>query len=294
MHANIILPSNFTAQSLFAQVDQNFGQLNDIPQEVTFDFSKLSFVRPSGVVFLSNFTRFLVRNGCRVNYTKMRVDSRPIKFLDDSLFFEQHFGEKLDSLSSPRATTQPLLEVRHSESHDWTRNTFVPWLSGCTQIQSYDLGELATCLSELFNNIDDHTEFDVGSIFAQWYPKEKRVIVAVADFGVGIPATVERVCPSLTDNEAIIKAFEYDFTSQSTPRNRGIGLGFLCQNVVDNLSGKLEVNSARGAVAFKKVDNLITSVPYTQRGYCPGTLIVLEFDTTLIEQTEGKREDIQW
>ncbi|WP_145974836.1 ATP-binding protein [Ruegeria atlantica] len=224
----------------------------------------------------------------------MNKMSEAIRFLDDSLFFEQHMGSKLNAWSNPRATTQPLIEVRHTESHDWVRNTFVPWLSGCSKIAQHDLGELATCLSELFNNIDDHTEFDVGSVFAQWYPQEERVIVAVADFGVGIPTTVGRVCEGLSDSEAIIKAFEDEFTSQSTPRNRGIGLHFLLQNVVQNLSGKLEVNSANGAVVFEKVGNLLNAVPYTQNGYCPGTLIVLEFNTSAIERTDGDLEDLEW
>ncbi len=224
----------------------------------------------------------------------MDVRRTAIKFLDDSLFFEQHIGSKLNPESSPRPTTRPLIEVRHTESHVWIRNNFICWLSGCCEVEEHDLGELATCLSELFNNIDDHTELDVGSVFAQWYPQESRIIVALADFGQGIPLTVDRVCGGLSDYEAIVKAFEYEFTSKSTPRNQGIGLNFLLQNVVENLNGKLEVNSAHGGVVFQKDGNLLRSMPYEQKGYCPGTLIVLEFDTTAIERSDGQLEDITW
>lgn len=224
----------------------------------------------------------------------MRSGSEPIKFLDDSLFFEQHLGEKLNKWSSPRQTTRPLVEIRHTESHDWVRNSFVPWLSECSGIASHDLSELATCISELFNNIDDHTEYDVGSIFAQWYPKEERVIVAIADFGSGIPSTVRRVKKDLDDVDAILAAFEDGFTSQSTPRNRGVGLYFLLQNVVENLGGKLSVCSAHGSISFEKDGDSLIYVPYSGDGLCPGTLIVLEFSTVCIEKTEGDLEDIQW
>ena len=290
----VALPGQFTARALFGTVSDSFGQFETIPSEVVFDFGRLAFVRPSGVVFLSNLSRYLVRNGCSVSYRNMNPQTEPIRFLDDSLFFEQHIGKKLRKISAPRATTQPLIEIKHSESHDWIRNTFVHWLSNCADIQEHDLSELATCLSELFNNIDDHTEFDVGSVFAQWYPQEERVIVAVADFGVGIPATVRSICPELSDEEAIVKAFEHEFTARSNPRNRGAGLHFLLQNVVENLSGKLEVHSAHGAVTFQKVGNMLTVDPYKQVGFCPGTLVVLEFDTSKIEKTEGQLEDIEW
>jgi anti-sigma regulatory factor (Ser/Thr protein kinase) len=294
MAVKVILPAQFAAKSLFAQVTKSFGAFKQMPDEVEFDFGALRFVRPCGVVFLSNLALFLHRNGCTVSFTNMNKASEPIRFLDDSLFFEQHLGEKLNVWSSPRATTRPLVEVRHTDSHGWVRNSFVPWLSQCSGIAEHDLGELATCISELFNNIDDHTEHDVGSIFAQWYPKENRVIVAVADFGAGIPFTVRRVWECPDDIGAILVAFEEGFTSQSTPRNQGAGLHFLLQNVVENLGGRLEVCSADGAVSFEKDGDSLIYVPYNDVGFCPGTLIVLEFNTGSIERTEGELEDVQW
>jgi anti-sigma regulatory factor (Ser/Thr protein kinase) len=294
MTINVLLPRQFVAQSLFQQVESMFGSFEVLPEEVNFDFHQLRFVRPSGVVFLSNLANFLLRNDCRVKFSGMNPNSEPIRFLDDSLFFEQHMGHKLNEFARPRETTQPLIQVRHTESHSWIRNTFIPWLSSCSGIAPHDLSELATCLGELFNNIVDHTEFDVGCIFAQWYPQEERVIVSIADFGSGIPATVARVCNGLTDNDAIAKAFEEEFTSKSTPRNRGIGLSFLLQNVVEILNGRLDVSSAHGAVIFQKVGNSLEVVPYKGIGYCPGTLIDLEFDTSAIERTHGELEDIEW
>ena len=294
MIVKVVLPRQFIATKIFEEVDRHFGNFQEIPSKVDFDFRQLQFVRPSGVVFLSNLTKYLVRNGCEVTFCGMSKRTLAIEFLDDSLFFEQHLGKKLNSSCSPRSTTLPLIEIQHSDSHSWIRSTFIPWLSDCTSIAPHDLGELATCLGELFNNIDDHTELDVGSVFAQWYPQEERIIVAIADFGVGIPSTVSRVCAGLSDNDAIMKAFEDEFTSRSTPRNRGAGLFFLLQNVVQNLGGKLEVNSARGSLKFEKDRNSYSVVPYARRGFCPGTMIVLEFSSAEIERTEGDLEDIEW
>ena len=290
----ITLPRQFSAENLFRLIHDTFGAFETIPAEVKFDFCKLGFVLPSGIVFLSNLSRFLLRNNCAVYYLNMDLSRECIRFMDDSLFFEQHMGEKLDPSCSPRPTTRPLMEISHTNSHNWIRSDLIPWLSTCSGVPEHDLTELASCIGELFNNIDDHTELDVGGIFAQWYPQKNIVAISIADFGVGIPSTVARIEPDLSDHEAIIKAFKDGFTSQSTPGNRGIGLHYLCQNVVRTLGGSLEVHSGNGSVKFKKAGDSVISMPYDRSGYCPGTLINLEFATDKIEITNAEVEDFEW
>ena len=286
------LPRQFTAQNLFPFIKEEFGTFQNVPNQVDFDFSRVNFVLPSGIAFLSNLSRFLLRNGCDVFYSNMNVRTPAIRFMDDALFFEQHMGKKLDPNSRPRRTTVPLIEIQRCESSVWLETQFLPWFSDCSNIPWHDLAELKTCLSELFNNIEDHTNYDVGSIFAQWYPQKERVQIAIADFGAGIPETVRTKCPELNDNQAIIMAFEDTFSTQSTPQNRGVGLYNLWQNVVQNMGGCVKIHSAGGAVKFENIGNFLRTVPYAANGYCSGTLIELEFDTSSIEITEGETEDL--
>jgi signal transduction histidine kinase len=149
-------------------------------------------------------------------------------------------------------------------------------------------------MSELFNNISDHTDFDVGCVFAQWYPNISNLRIAVADFGQGIPATVRRVEPDLNDNDAIIREFDEGFSSQSTPQNRGQGLYYLRQNVIDNWGGSLTIRSGEGAVTFRKSGNSVTIVPYSGNGFCPGTMIEFNIQTDVIEFEEENDGDFQW
>jgi anti-sigma regulatory factor (Ser/Thr protein kinase) len=288
------LPKRFEADKLFPFIKDNFGTFEEIPADVSFDFSKMNFVVPSGIVFLSNLARFLVRQGSEVRFEGLDVGRDCIKFLDDSLFFEQHLGNKLAELSSPRSTTQPLVELRHQVCHSWIHNTLTPWLSNISGVPASGLAEFQTCMSELFNNISDHSTFDVGSVFAQWYPQQNNLKIAVADFGQGIPETVRRVEPSLSDSDAIIRAFDQGFSSQSTPQNRGQGLYYLRQNVLDHLGGKLTVRSREGAVTFGKSGNSLTVMPYKAQGFCPGTMIEFSIDTDMIEFEEENDGDFQW
>lgn len=158
-----------------------------------------------------------------------------------------------------------------------------------------NLSDLTTCIGELFNNINDHSSYDVGCIFAQWFPKKDLVEISIADFGSGIPETVRRIEPGLSDNDAIIRAFDDGFSSQSTPRNRGVGLHLLHQNVVERFDGKISVRSQSGAVWYARHGNSLRTVPYKADGFCPGTMIDIDFRTDLIDVDEpADGLEVEW
>ncbi|MFT6651974.1 MAG: hypothetical protein ACJAYH_001433 [Celeribacter sp.] len=291
---HIFIPRQFSAQDLFQKTGVCFVQPSDLPSEITFDFSKLGFARPTGVVFLNNLTRYLLSQDVVVKYAGMNVESPAIRYLDDSLFFEPLLGQKLNPQSQPRGTTIPLTEVTTLQYTGWLSFTLVPWLVECTGYPEEVFAELRTCLAEVFNNIKDHTTNGVASVFCQWFPKEKSLRIALADFGVGVPATVSRVAAGLSDNDAILKAFEEGFSSQSIPTNRGIGLHFLKQNVVENLHGRLTLRSQSGAICFDPNGNETVFVPNYVQGYCPGTMIELEIPTEKFDLEPQEAVNLSW
>jgi hypothetical protein len=187
---------------------------NGLPAELSFDFSGLKFIRPTGVVFLSNLIWWLREKGVTVSFKNTKQQSPPLFYLDDSLFFEQHTGSKLRLRANPRATTKPLVRIAHQDSHAWLDGNLLPWLAARLSITEASLYEIKSCLSEIFNNIQDHTRYDIGSIFVQHFPGENRVEIAVSDFGLGIPENVRKQLPDLNDAQAIIKATEQGLSNQ--------------------------------------------------------------------------------
>lgn len=288
------MPTQAHSTTLFAEVGKVFGDFETLPTSVVVDFSRLRFCRPPAVVFLSNLTRFLVRNGVAVSWQGIDETKEAIRYLDDSRFFEQHAGRALRSGASPRSTTMPLVEVKQTYGFSWIEYELIPWLSACSGLPSGAFAEFRTCLSELFNNINDHSQLDVGSTFAQWYPQESRLIVAVADFGRGIPSAVRTVETSHDDGAAIVRACDEGFSSRSTPRNRGAGLHFLKQNVIENLGGSLRISSGSGSVRFFKSGNLLRKELYSVAGYCPGTMIEFEIKTDQIDFDGIGEVDFEW
>jgi hypothetical protein len=122
----IQLPARFEAARLFPVIKEHFGTFEVKPSAVDFDFSRMNFVFPSGIVFLSNLALFLVRQGSKVTFSGMDAGNDSVRFLDESLFFQQHLVEKLRPTSKPRSTTMPLMELCHAECHGWIRTNLAP------------------------------------------------------------------------------------------------------------------------------------------------------------------------
>jgi anti-sigma regulatory factor (Ser/Thr protein kinase) len=295
MSSPILIPRQFKGVTLSKLADDITSQHpSGFPVSLTFDFQQLSFIRPAGVVFLSNLFWWLHQHGTAVHLINVDKDTKALEYLDDSLFFEQHCGRKIRPNAAPRQTTRPLVRIAHEQSHDWLASNLIPWLANSLGLTEASLYELKTCLSELFNNIQDHTQFDIGSIFVQHYPNENRVSISLSDFGLGIPAKVKETVPNLSDSAAIIQAVQEGFTSRSTPGNAGLGLDYLLRTVVGTNNGTVTIFSLGGIVQFRRNDGKICPIIAKNVGFCPGTTIDINLRTDLIEWIPQEREELEW
>ncbi|OAV64176.1 hypothetical protein Barb6_03361 [Bacteroidales bacterium Barb6] len=96
-----------------------------------------------------------------------------------------------------------------------------------------DLSAVKNSLDEVYYNVFDHAEAKGNAFSSIRYDADlKRLTVAVCDFGIGIARKVQKKCPDITsDVEAIKKAMEDKFTTQSQQHNKGMGLGEYSVNV---------------------------------------------------------------
>jgi hypothetical protein len=95
-----------------------------------------------------------------VSFRNIDNQSSPaLHYLDDSLFFEQHYGKKVRESSAPRTTTRPLLRIAQKDSHAWLEANLLPWLAdrlSITQASLHSvkrqvLNELDLMLIKLFS-----------------------------------------------------------------------------------------------------------------------------------------------
>ncbi|MEK8128647.1 ATP-binding protein [Paenibacillus filicis] len=290
------LPSQFDSESMYSFISNTLNEENEPhSNEISFDFRPLEFITPVGVTVLSNLIGKLMKHGTKVSFV-YRAPNRlikfcPIAFLDDSMFFKHYLGNSLDGYARLRPTTLPLSNVTYAKSHDYLTSTMV-WLASKLSLTKKSLGDVETCMKEVFNNIKDHSSEKIGSVFVQQYPRNNTVMFAISDFGVGIPFHIQRIHPSLSDGEAIRLAVQEGFTTKTSPRNRGAGLDFLLHNVVKNNKGFVYIHSNRGILNCTGDGNggIKFEVKNTA-GFYPGTLLEINFRTDTIENEE---EEFLW
>lgn len=287
------LPHTLDAWSMYGLITRLISKdKKPLHAEVSLDFSTLAFIKPVGITILSNLIELLKKQGVKVSFRDHNGSSAAIRYLDDSLFFEQYLKKKIFELSEVRATTLPLRLLKHQETSSWLEYKLIPWLGSRLNMSSRSFGTIRTCLQELFNNINDHAREDIGSIFVQQYPNKKLINIALSDFGVGIPYNVNKIATPVHDGEAILFATREGFTSRSNPRNGGAGLDIFLNTLSKN-KGKAIIYSNLGALSCSPT----TRRPWLAMDgqYYPGTLFDINFRTDTIEiSDESEEERFEW
>ena len=193
--ADVDLPGQFTGRAMsdLAGGVAKYVVAGRWPERVTFDFSKLRFIQPAGVVFLHNVIRWLHAKGCKVFFRGHDGETAPLKYLRDAQFFRLHLEGEYEEAGACRPTTRPLIEVSIQRSQSWIRLTLIPWVAGQAGVSTASLYGLQSSMAEIFNNILDHSRHDIGSVFGQYFPNRNQIIIAVSDMGLGIPANVKKL-----------------------------------------------------------------------------------------------------
>jgi anti-sigma regulatory factor (Ser/Thr protein kinase) len=294
------IPNRFDRITAYAFINQIIDENYDSRcSNLVFDFSKLRFIDPAGVTVLSNLIEFLKLLGVKIQITghqKNNVNKQAIEYLDDSGFFNHYLRQKLNPNARVRQTTLPLELVDYTRSYEYMGFTLLPWLSRILHVDEKALSTIKVCFQEIFNNIKDHSQVNVGCIYAQHYPNrdnKNQIIIAISDFGVGIPFNVKKQYSEISDHEAIDKACEEGYTTQTTGKNRGAGLDVLIKNVVSKNGGTILIQSCHGIVTCIKRVGETKRIPREAPGFYPGTMIQLslEIDKFVYDEFD---EEFEW
>lgn len=285
-----------------ADIDEHFDPFSIEKQQVNFDFMNLGFIEPDGVVTISNLVKYCEWYNYEIfySYPKEYVarprSFRAIDYLDDSLFFEKIFGTKLHPGSSPRDTTNGIEFLSTDRFNKSYVDETIAWIKTNVHLQDKSFGQLDTALSEIFNNIIDHSASAIGgTVFAQHYPSLNKITLCISDFGIGIANKIKTKFPIENDWDAIVHATKPKVTTASTPRNRGMGLDNLVNIMMYNQgSVKIVSNWGEFEYNYRYSDSIYPgkiSAGETD-DYYQGTLITLNFRTDTLEVEE--EEEFEW
>lgn len=291
---SISLPKRFNALSVSEFMNELFhigsdGSKRQRHESYLFEFDKLEFIEPSGVVSLYNCMYFLIQNNCRISLREPANKNR-LTYLIDTGFFS--------SLESPdgkaesnRPTMTAIQTILTSKYTSWTKFQLIPWLERQTGISSVSFADLESAISEVFNNVGDHANCNgVAAGFAQYYPNKKETIIVIGDMGIGILQSVRKFDSNIGSyTKAMEWASVMNNTSKSTPQNEGVGLAHI-QHAVNSLNGVLDIVSGDARLKFSEGKKTISKEEYSY----PGTFIQITLYNDSIPIIEDEEEDFEW
>lgn len=273
------------------------------------DFSNCKkFIEPIGVAFINNLIEWLLSKEIKVEieYSDLSESDvwedekkSPQRFLDDCGFFEKFFEKKIHPLSSLRETTVPLTDVRMNNFNQWLDTDFIPWMGNAINKEPVELATFKVCIEEIFNNVRDHAQQNSSCVFAQHFPANNQLIISIADIGQGIINHIKSKpnYQHFTDEEALLSSVQRQFTTKSTPKNRGVGLDTLINNIVMNAGGCVYIFANSGILNCSANDDGdgIQKTYIPARHYYPGTHIEIHIDISKAENLfDVVEEEFDW
>jgi anti-sigma regulatory factor (Ser/Thr protein kinase) len=296
----VLLPQTFNADTMLPFLSQVVDEQRDAKcSKVTFDFARLKFVEPVGVVVLSNVIEYFKLLRCKVQFANHFVETPGTKFLDDSLFFERYLGKKLFGSSPVRQTTIPLSLITSQHAQEYLLKTLMPWVGNAVGMSAGSLAGVRVSLEEVLHNVRDHSGVQVGCTFAQHFPNRNRIQIAISDFGAGIPNVVRKKLPEISDPAALRLACQEGFTTQSNVQNRGAGLPTLIKYVTQSNGGNVLIAAGVGNLSAAPTpagQHPFKITARTADGFYPGTLVrvILRTDTLELAAGDAEVEPFTW
>lgn len=212
----------------FQWLNKIVGWRATLNEEIHFDIYSIDIndsigvkdLKPEHLTTLACFIETILRNKRAV-----RISANPeVKsFLQDELHLESYWNEGRNYVQAKNASVFNLWRVS-SDSIEFYAMKVADYFKH-TEFKSKDLTPISESLLEAYYNVNDHSLSDgVAYSFAKYDEARRRMEVSVCDFGRGIAESVRTVCPNISDEDAILKAFETKFTIKSTLHNGGYGL----------------------------------------------------------------------
>jgi len=282
----IILPSRLESTAIFSLLPDH----HETNTSLTVDFSNLQFINAPCVLYFKVMLQHWLTNFDIIEFYFGDSPSKATKFLISSGALDGVMANTTYHREPLSKTTLECYEFDTQERYDWMASKFLPWLNSCTQIPITDFDQIRMAISEVFNNILDHSGSSSAFTFSQWHPKDQKLYICIGDSGIGIRETLNRRFPEINEDvEAIIKASENGVTSQSVPGNRGVGLHNIIDVIVNHLNGSVSIVSKNGYAKFEDNDSI---TQHKLRHSCKGTLITMCVDTSKIVSGETEEDEL--
>lgn len=289
----ICVPNDHTSESWFSFINDSLKLVNLDFEDLIVDLNTITFLDTDDIVALACLLDSFANSGKKIKFEN--GDDSLLTHLDNIKFknyWNSEFNRDRFTVTN-NDTTLCLWHISKEMIVDYTTYA-TKYYKGI--FKDKDLVLLSLNLTEVFNNIFDHSYSSVNGYIITEYFSEKNILsFSVCDFGIGIAESMNRYNKSILkmqtpDSVAIKEALITGVSSHSTPQNRGFGLG----NVLDfteNYKGALTISSNNGYLC--KIYGEEYDLTETDFNFL-GTLIKVEINTLELEKIDEENEIFDW
>lgn len=234
----------------------------------------LEWIEPFGIAMIKSYVstnkdKEFILEPCNHN-VKGYLDAviKADKIDENSTYLLQEIGKTNNEQVANFITSKILLEISDNEDKD--------------DIKQY----LRYMITEMIDNVVSHScSIGYNCIAAQYYPKLKKIQVAIVDSGIGLMNALHKMHNPASEQDAIQKALEKEITgsnkfdSYGHQKHAGLGLFFL-KRIIEETKGNILIIS-NDTIYFNK--NKIEKFKVCKNTKWMGTAIVFELSIDSID-----------
>ncbi len=294
----IVINTNVEKSKWIQFIEQNrYSKQHEHPDNLEIDFGASFFMEPFHLVSLACIIEEYSINGTEISFSTF--DNLGLYEYLSSRYFFRYWEDGFDRFEkyfNNSSTTLRLWKVNASQISGYVYNAQKYYEA--SYLGEKDAEPFNTSLAELFNNIIDHANSAVsGFVLNQYYPSSNKLKIVLCDLGVGIARKindyiVEKGGARMSDQAAILKAFELSFSSESKPHNAGRGLDTL-KNIVSNCNGILRLVSNSYCLSYNiNGDGAFSG--FTLENEFSGTLFEIILDINSFDEKSEEEFDLDF
>lgn len=283
--ANIYVPNDARPASWFKFLVDSRELLNLDLDEIVIDFNTVDYLHTDDIVVLACLIDLFSNKNIKITFIN---GTKRLKSHLKKIKFRKYWNENFNRDRYTILRSKNILCLWHISEEMISTYTEYAKKYYEKNFLNKDLLPLSTNLSELFNNIFDHSKSEVnGYIITQYYPRSNKLSFSICDFGIGIADRlnayyVENKKPIKKDNEVLKESLITGVSSFTTERNRGFGLSYVLE-FTESFKGNLTIISNNGFL-YKEFDKdyQLLETDYNFKG----TLIKAEINTLTLDEKD--------
>lgn len=255
----------------FASVDQLCAQVGFKDVQPVIDLSKVTFIRPFGLIYLGMFLRHHNALGKSFKVITPPENSAAYKYLATQNFWER-FNFNPDTIAKQKIlrckNCTSLNDIVDIQKREYIAEDVGRDVLNVLHDNHVLFAEMITeVVSELVDNFACHSKQNLAALMMQCYPGLHEVVIAVGDCGIGIRESLAsskkyEYLKTKHHYEAILQAFEPLVTRK---REGGTGLTMVRDNVISR-GGTVVLSSGDEYVRINKKETVYGKMSYDLSG----------------------------